>query len=70
LRDMDEKEWMTSSWDVDETQGPPRRVYRLSAQGNEVLGAYMQDLRQTHEQIGDLMDAYHRHMEEGKGEHH
>jgi PadR family transcriptional regulator PadR len=70
LRDMDEKDWVTSSWDVDETQGPPRRVYRLTALGDEVLGAYMQDLRQAHEQIGDLMDAYHRHMEEGKGEHH
>jgi DNA-binding PadR family transcriptional regulator len=70
LRDMDEKEWMTSSWDADETQGPPRRVYRLSAQGDEALQAHMQDLRQAHEQIGDLMDAYHRHMKEGKGEHH
>jgi DNA-binding PadR family transcriptional regulator len=70
LRDMDEKGWVTSSWNVDETQGPPRRVYRLTAQGDEVLGAYMQDLRQTHEQIGHLMDVYNRHIKEGKGEHH
>ena len=70
LRDMDEKAWVTSSWDVDETQGPPRRVYRLVAQGDEVLRAYMQDLRQTHQQISDLMDSYDRHMKEGKGEHH
>ena len=70
LRDMDEKDWVTSSWDLDETQGPPRRVYCLTAQGDEVLGSYMQDLRETHAQIGDLMDAYSRHMEEGQGEHH
>jgi DNA-binding PadR family transcriptional regulator len=70
LRDMDEREWVTSNWDVDRTQGPPRRVYHLTAQGDEVLGSYMQDLRQTHEQIGDLMDAYSRHMAEGEGEHH
>ena len=70
LRDMDGKEWVTSNWDVDETQGPPRRVYHLSAQGDEVLGAYMRDLRQTHQQIGDLMDIYDRHMKEGKGEYH
>jgi DNA-binding PadR family transcriptional regulator len=70
LRDMDEKGWVTSSWDVDRTQGPPRRVYHLTAQGDEVLGAYMQDLRETHEQIGDLMDTYDRHMKEGQGEHH
>jgi DNA-binding PadR family transcriptional regulator len=67
---MDEKEWVISSWDVDGTQGPPRRVYRLTAQGDEVLGAYMQDLRQTHKQIGDLMDAYNRHLAKGEGEHH
>jgi len=70
LRDMDETDWVTSSWEVDETQGPPRRVYHLTALGDEVLGAYMQDLRQTHEQIGDLMGAYNRHIEKGEGEHH
>ena len=70
LRDMDEKGWVTSSWDVDRTQGPPRRVYRLTTSGDEMLGAYIQDLRQTHEQIGNLMDVYSRHMEEGEGEHH
>ena len=70
LRDMDEKEWVTSSWDVDETQGPPRRVYRLAAQGDDVLGAHMQDLQETREQIGDLIEAYNRHIEKGEGEHH
>ena len=54
LRDMDGKDWVTSSWEVDETQGPPRRVYRLTAQGNEALGAYMQDLKRTQAEIGDL----------------
>jgi DNA-binding PadR family transcriptional regulator len=70
LRSMDEKGWVTSGWDVDETQGPPRRVYRLTALGDEAPGAYMQDLRRAHEQIGDLMDIYDRHMKEGQGEHH
>ena len=70
LRDMDEKAWVISSWDVDETQGPPRRVYRLAAQGDEVLRAYMQDLRQTHQQISDLVAIIDRHMKEGRGEHH
>ena len=70
LREMDEKDWVSSSWDVDETQGPPRRVYRLAALGNEMLGAYVQDLKQTHDRIGALIDAYHRHLAEGEGEHH
>jgi DNA-binding PadR family transcriptional regulator len=70
LRDMDEKGWVLSNWDVDRTQGPPRRVYRLTAMGHTMLEAYMQELQQTHTQIGNLMDAYNRHMKEGKGEHH
>ena len=70
LRDMDEKGWVSSSWDVDRTQGPPRRVYRITASGHNVLGAYMQDLRQTHTQIGHLMESYSQHMEEGEGDHH
>jgi DNA-binding PadR family transcriptional regulator len=70
LRDMDEKGWVISSWDVDGTQGPPRRVYRLTASGDNMLGAYIQDLQQTHEQIGNLMNVYARHMAEGEGEHH
>jgi PadR family transcriptional regulator PadR len=70
LRGMEENGWVTSTWDTEETQGPPRRVYRLTAQGDEVLGAYMQDLRRTREQIDDLVGAYSRHMKEGEGEHH
>jgi DNA-binding PadR family transcriptional regulator len=70
LRDIDEKGWVTSSWDADGAQGPPRRVYDLTASGDKVLEAYMQDLRQTHEQIGNLMAAYTRHIAEGEGEHH
>ena len=70
LREMDEQGLVTSSWEVDETQGPPRRVYRLTALGDEMLKGYMQNLEQTHAQIGDLKAAYDRHMKEGQGEHH
>lgn len=70
LREMDQKGWVTSTWEVDESQGPPRRVYRLTALGHETLEASVQDLRQTHGLIGALMSAYDRHMQEGDGEHH
>lgn len=70
LRDMDDKGWVASSWNTDRTQGPPRRVYHLTAPGDEMLGEYMQDLRQTYQRIGDLIDNYDQHIEEGKGEHH
>ena len=70
LRDMEEKGWVTSTWDEEQAQGPPRRVYRVTAGGDEVLGWYMQDLQEARATIDHLLGAYSRHMEEGEGEHH
>ncbi len=44
LRDMEDKEWAISTWDKKRAQGPPRRVYRLAALGDEVLGRYTLEL--------------------------
>ena len=33
LRMMEDDLWIISDWDADETQGPPRRVYRLTDEG-------------------------------------
>jgi poly-beta-hydroxybutyrate-responsive repressor len=70
LREMEENGWVTSTWDAEETQGPPRRVYQLTALGDEMLSTCIQDLRQTRAQIDDLVDAYTGHMQEGSGEYH
>jgi PadR family transcriptional regulator PadR len=70
LRDMEERGWVLSSWEEEKTQGPPRRVYRLTALGNEVLGWWTQDLQETCDMIKHLLAAYSQHMREGKGEHH
>jgi PadR family transcriptional regulator PadR len=70
LRDMEERGWVISSWDEKQTQGPPRRVYRLTALGDEVLGWWTQDLQETRDMIDHLLGAYSQHMEEGEGEHH
>lgn len=70
LRGMEECGWVTSSWDEEQTQGPPRRVYRLTALGDEALRMWTTDLKETQRMIDHLLSAYHRHMEEGEGEHH
>jgi PadR family transcriptional regulator PadR len=70
LRDMEGRRWVTSKWDEEQTQGPPRRVYSLTALGNAVLGQHMEDLQAARERIDRLFGAYARHMEEGEGEHH
>ena len=70
LRNMEAKGWVTSSWDTAGGQGPPRRVYRLTALGDEVLKAYVDDLESAQTRITDLVNAYYRHIEEGQGEYH
>ena len=70
LRGMEEKGWVASSWDEERTQGPPRRVYRLTELGDEVLRWWVRDLQETHGMIEDILGTYRRHMAEGEGEHH
>jgi PadR family transcriptional regulator PadR len=70
LRDMEARGWVTSTWDEETTQGPPRRVYRLTALGDEVLDSGVQDLRDTRAIIDHLLGVYSQHMEEGEGEYH
>ena len=70
LRDMEARDWVSSTWDEKQTQGPPRRVYFLTATGDEVLALWAQDLAEARRRIDHLLQSYHRHMEEGEGEHH
>lgn len=70
LREMEERGWLTSFWEEEETQGPPRRIYQLTALGNEVLSWWTQDVRETSQIIDHLLETYTRHMEEGKGDYH
>jgi DNA-binding PadR family transcriptional regulator len=62
LREMEAREWLTSSWDAEQTQGPPRRVYELQPMGDEVLGAWVRDMQRTREMIDHIMALYDRHM--------
>jgi PadR family transcriptional regulator PadR len=70
LRNMEQEGWVASSWNEEQTQGPPRRVYRLTALGDEVLKWWTQDLRDTRRMIDHLLGTYRRHMEEGEGDYH
>jgi len=70
LRAMEEKGWVASSWDEEETKGPPRRVYRLTELGDEVLRWWTDDLRETREMIDRILTTHAHHMEEGEGAYH
>lgn len=70
LRDMESKGWVLSTWDTKHTQGPPRRIYRLTELGDETLGQHILDLQETRGAINHFIGAYSQHMEEGEGEYH
>lgn len=70
LRDMEERGWVGSTWDEEETQGPPRRVYHITAEGDEALSMWARELRDARARIDHLLSLYDRHMAEGEGEHH
>lgn len=65
LRDMEDTTWIRSRWD-DDSQGPPRRVYKLAAKGESHLAAWVDGLRQTRNDINRLLQAYEEGQKEDK----
>ncbi len=56
LREMEGLEWIQSDWETDQTQGPPRRTYRLTVQGEEALQNWRHELEKTQGLIGELLN--------------
>jgi PadR family transcriptional regulator, regulatory protein PadR len=55
LREMEDLEWICSDWNIAQTQGPPRRIYRLTEHGEGVLQNWRQELFRTNEIILELL---------------
>lgn len=70
LRDLEQAGMIVSEWDTEETGGPPRRVYRLTDEGDAHLKAWVEELRATDRILHCFLDAYDHHMESGQGEFH
>ncbi|MBN1180538.1 MAG: helix-turn-helix transcriptional regulator [Anaerolineae bacterium] len=71
LRDMEERGWVSSAWNDEQSQGPPRRVYQLAALGDEVLSWWVGDLQETQGMIRHIVKTYQDHMEgHGEQDHH
>jgi DNA-binding PadR family transcriptional regulator len=63
---MEDRGWVVSCWEEARTLGPPRRVYRLTELGNEVLGQWAEDLKETRQMIDHILASYALHMKEGR----
>lgn len=57
LRDMESMGWIQSRTDED-SQGPPRRVYELSAEGELHLATWARYLQRTRDDIDRLLQEY------------
>lgn len=62
LRDMEERGFVASTWDT-EGGGPPRRVYQLSAEGDQYLAWWIDGLARTRSVLDRFLEAYEEHME-------
>ncbi len=56
LREMEDLAWVQSDWDTDQTQGPPRRTYTLTQQGEEVLRNWKNELEGSQTLIKLLLE--------------
>ena len=56
LRDFEEIGLVKSDWDSESTQGPPRRVYVLSDEGQAALKRAEKSLKETCQKINALLE--------------
>ncbi len=70
LREMEIDGLVRSQWEEEKTQGPPRRVYTLTAAGDQILREHMRELMTTRQQIDQLLQAYEKHMASSEGNFH
>ncbi len=56
---------VSSSWDEKDSQGPPRRVYHLTPDGQEMLDHYMVEMKGIRQRIDNWIQAYERSVKTG-----
>jgi PadR family transcriptional regulator, regulatory protein PadR len=59
LREMEVAALVESEWG-EESLGPQRRMYRITAEGEIFLGEWVADLQRTRQEIDSLLEAYER----------
>ena len=63
LRELEALAWIESSWDTSQTQGPPRKVYTLTPEGDSALQNWQVEL----DNVQKLIDLVNQATQPGKG---
>ncbi len=58
LYSLEEQGMVASTRDAVESAGPPRRVYRITPEGDAYLRAWVDDLRETERMLRRFVDLY------------
>lgn len=63
LRGLEEGGMVQSTWDVEVTAGPPRRVYTVTPEGRTHLATWVDELRATDRILHTFLQAYDDEIE-------
>ncbi len=58
LQEMEERGWIVSDWEIGAGQGPPRRTYRITPMGREMLDAWAVEMQSLNKMIERFLEAY------------
>ncbi|MBI9049553.1 MAG: helix-turn-helix transcriptional regulator [Anaerolineaceae bacterium] len=58
LRDMEARELVTSAWDEEQSQGPPRRTYQITPQGESTCELWQQHLTHQRDMLQAILDTF------------
>lgn len=60
LQDMEALAWVTGDWDLAGVQGPPRRVYAISAEGRVALSAWSDEIETLRTMLDSFLVQYEK----------
>jgi PadR family transcriptional regulator PadR len=63
LRDMEENGWVQSEWHTEDA-GPAKRIYQLTAEGQEILSFWIGYMERQVEKLSDFIALYRGSMDE------
>ena len=63
LRDMESRELVESTWEEKETQGPPRRMYKITPAGLEEIEMWRQHLVHQRDMLQAVLDSFDKTTE-------